>query len=109
MYNLRQKYRDLVFSANRNVSLRHFAIKRGLAMEDPKLQELLDFLDSLKNYEKEGVPDGAGTDTKEGFDLQRMERLIQLLGDPLSHYRVRLPGPEISASLLSCNCHYFFG
>lgn len=57
-------------------------------MEDPKLQELFNFLDSLKNYEKEGVPTGAGTDTKEGFDLQRMERLIQLLGDPLSRYPV---------------------
>lgn len=88
MYNLRQKYRDLVVAANRKVSPRHFAVRRGFAMEDPKLQEMLDFLDSLKNYEKEGVPKGAGTDTQEGFDLQRMERLIQLLGNPLACYPV---------------------
>jgi len=88
VYNLRQKYRDLVVAANRKVSPRHFAVRRGFAMEDPKLQEILDFLDSLKNYEKEGVPKGAGTDTQEGFDLQRMERLIQLLGDPLACYPV---------------------
>lgn len=88
VHNLRQKYRDLVIAANRKVRPRHFAVKRGFAMEDPKLQELFNFLDSLKNYEKEGVPTGAGTDTKEGFDLQRMERLIQLLGDPLSRYPV---------------------
>lgn len=88
VYNLRQKYSDLLVAANRKVSPRHFVVKTGFGMEDPKLQELLDFLDSLKNYEKEGVPKGAGTDTKEGFDLHRMERLIQLLGDPLSHYPV---------------------
>jgi hypothetical protein len=50
--------------------------------------QLLQFLDSLKNYEKEGVPQGAGTDSDAGFDLQRMHRLLLHLGNPLSCYSV---------------------
>jgi len=51
---------------------------------------LLRFLERLKNYEKEGVPTGAGTDSVAGFDLQRMERLLVRLGNPLSSYPVKL-------------------
>lgn len=50
--------------------------------------DVIEFLDSLKNYEKVGVPRGAGTESPEGFDLARMRRLISCLGDPLSHYPV---------------------
>jgi folylpolyglutamate synthase/dihydropteroate synthase len=50
--------------------------------------QLLQFLDSLKNYEREGVPQGAGTDSDAGFDLQRMHRLLLHLGNPLSCYSV---------------------
>lgn len=49
---------------------------------------VIEFLDSLKNYEKAGVPRGAGTDSSEGFDLGRMRRLLSRLGDPLSQYPV---------------------
>ncbi|KAJ7535952.1 hypothetical protein O6H91_12G051700 [Diphasiastrum complanatum] len=50
--------------------------------------EVVKYLDSLKNYEKVGVPEGAGTDSDKGFDLQRMHRLLARLGDPLSKFQV---------------------
>ncbi|XXG71362.1 hypothetical protein AAC387_Pa07g0634 [Persea americana] len=55
--------------------------------EDPKLRDLLDFLDNLKNYEKSGVPKGAGTDSSDGFDLGRMRRLMERLGNPHSKFK----------------------
>ena len=51
--------------------------------------DVLQFLNSLKNYEKLGVPDGAGTDSNQGFELSRMHRLLSCLGNPLVHYPVR--------------------
>lgn len=59
--------------------------------EDPELDELMDFLDSLKNFEKSGVPKGAGTDSEDGFDLGRMRRLMGLMGNPQSRFKVRFP------------------
>ncbi|VFQ72671.1 unnamed protein product [Cuscuta campestris] len=56
--------------------------------EDPELKEMLDFIDNLKNYEKSGVPKGAGTDSGHGFDLGRMRRLMALLGNPHSTFKV---------------------
>lgn len=50
--------------------------------------DVMEFLDSLKNYEKLGVPKGAGTESLDGFDLTRMRRLLVALGDPLSKYPV---------------------
>ncbi|CAN6452641.1 unnamed protein product [Victoria cruziana] len=50
--------------------------------EDSRLKEFMDYLESLKNYEKLGVPKGAGTDSDDGFDLGRMRRLLQSLGNP---------------------------
>lgn len=58
------------------------------SQEDPKLKDLLDFLDNLKNYEKSGVPKGAGTDSRDGFDLGRMRRLMERLGNPHSKFKV---------------------
>lgn len=58
------------------------------SQEDPKLKDLLDFLDNLKNYEKSGVPKGAGTDSSDGFDLGRMRRLMERLGNPHSKFKV---------------------
>lgn len=58
------------------------------SQEDPKLRDLLDFLDNLKNYEKSGVPKGAGTDSSDGFDLGRMRRLMERLGNPHSKFKV---------------------
>lgn len=62
------------------------------------------YLDSLKNFEKQGVPKGAGTDTPEGFDLDRMRRLLGRLDDPhlrlctLQAPRARDPRPRSSAA-----------
>ncbi|XP_027163858.1 dihydrofolate synthetase [Coffea eugenioides] len=55
--------------------------------EEPELKEFIDFIDNLKNYEKAGVPKGAGTDSDDGFDLGRMRRLMQLLGNPQCNFK----------------------
>lgn len=57
--------------------------------EDPELRDFVGFLESLKNYEKSGVPKGAGTDSDDGFDLGRMKRLMLRLHNPHSKYKVR--------------------
>lgn len=88
--------------------------RRALAMstssEEAEMEELLGFLDNLKNYEKAGVPKGAGTDSEDGFDLGRMRRLLQLLGNPHSKFKV---GDFASSSsphhfLLRLLLHYYF-
>lgn len=56
--------------------------------DEPELKEFIDFIDNLKNYEKAGVPKGAGTDSDDGFDLGRMRRLMQLLGNPQCNFKV---------------------
>ncbi|KAF8118579.1 hypothetical protein N665_0004s0060 [Sinapis alba] len=56
--------------------------------EDPELRDFVGFLESLKNYEKSGVPKGAGTDSSEGFDLGRMKRLMLRLHNPHLKYKV---------------------
>lgn len=48
----------------------------------------MEYLDALKDYEKSGVPKSAGTDSDEGFDLGRMRRLMELLGNPQSKFKV---------------------
>ncbi|KAH7682361.1 Dihydrofolate synthase protein [Dioscorea alata] len=55
--------------------------------EDRKLGGFLDFMEKLRNYEKSGVPKGAGTDSDDGFDLGRMRRLLQRLGNPHSNFK----------------------
>ncbi|XP_019452380.1 PREDICTED: dihydrofolate synthetase isoform X3 [Lupinus angustifolius] len=55
---------------------------------EPELKEFLDYIDSLKNYEKSGVPTAAGTDSNQGFDLGRMERLMNRFGNPHSKFKV---------------------
>ncbi|KAF2315508.1 hypothetical protein GH714_039965 [Hevea brasiliensis] len=56
--------------------------------EETELKDFIDYLDSLKNYEKSGVPKDAGTDSDEGFDLGRMRRLMDRLGNPHSKFKV---------------------
>lgn len=56
--------------------------------EDPELGDFLDYMDKLKNYERSGVPRGAGTDSDDGFDLGRMQRLLQRLGNPHTQFKV---------------------
>ncbi|KAK9856133.1 hypothetical protein WJX84_011820 [Apatococcus fuscideae] len=41
-----------------------------------------DILSSLQDYEKLGIPKGAGQDGPEGFDLDRMHKLLAAMGDP---------------------------
>lgn len=73
---------------------------RNLSTEDPELRDFVGFLESLKNYEKSGVPKGAGTDSSEGFDLGRMKRLTLRLHNPHLNYKVPLLIP-IAENLLS--------
>ncbi|PHT46800.1 hypothetical protein CQW23_15958 [Capsicum baccatum] len=55
--------------------------------EDPEMDQLMKFLGNLKNFEKSGVPKGAGTDSEDGFDIGRMRRLMGLLGNPQSMFK----------------------
>ncbi|CAI8605613.1 unnamed protein product [Vicia faba] len=55
--------------------------------EDLEMKDLLDYIDSLKNYEKSGVPTGAGTDSYHGFDLGRMRRLMDRFGNPHFNFK----------------------
>lgn len=57
-------------------------------MVEPELKGFMDYLDSLMNYEKSGVPKGGGTDSDEGLDLGRMRRLMDCLGNPQSKFKV---------------------
>ncbi|KAM0023875.1 putative dihydrofolate synthase [Helianthus debilis subsp. tardiflorus] len=59
-----------------------------ISEEESELKEFNDYLNNLKNHEKSGVPKGAGTDSDDGFDLGRMKRLMQSLGNPQSKYKV---------------------
>ncbi|CAI0388250.1 unnamed protein product [Linum tenue] len=56
--------------------------------EPEELKDFSDYLDSLTNYEKSGVPKDAGTDSDDGLDLGRMRRLMTRLGDPQSKFKV---------------------
>lgn len=51
------------------------------------MRDFMEYMESLKNYEKSGVPKGAGTDSGEGFDLGRMRRLMDRLGNPQSKFK----------------------
>ncbi|ONK81208.1 uncharacterized protein A4U43_C01F26510 [Asparagus officinalis] len=55
--------------------------------EDNKISDLLDYMERLKNYEKLSVPRGAGTDSEDGFDLGRMRRFLEQLGNPHYHFQ----------------------
>nr|XP_043631509.1 dihydrofolate synthetase-like [Erigeron canadensis]XP_043631510.1 dihydrofolate synthetase-like [Erigeron canadensis] len=72
--------------------LNGIGLKRSLSgltseNEESELKEFNDYLNNLKNHEKSGVPQGAGTDSDDGFDLGRMRRLMQSLGNPQSNYK----------------------
>ncbi|XP_047959181.1 dihydrofolate synthetase isoform X2 [Salvia hispanica] len=57
---------------------------RRISTEAPEMDA---FMEKLKNYEKIGVPKGAGTDSCDGFDLGRMRRLLHNLGNPQSKFK----------------------
>ncbi|KAM3271568.1 hypothetical protein ACQJBY_042017 [Aegilops geniculata] len=73
--------------------------------EEARLGGFLEYMDRLRNYERSGVPRGAGTDSDDGFDLGRMRRLLRRLGDPHTHYpSVHIAGTKgkgSTAALLS--------
>ncbi|GAQ85892.1 Mur ligase family protein [Klebsormidium nitens] len=52
------------------------------------MRSTLKYLEKFTNYERKGVPKGAGTNSDEGFPLRRMELLMQRLGDPVSRLKV---------------------
>lgn len=79
-----------VMCATTGVRREVIGFERGFSTysEDPELEEFLEYLENLKNYEKSGVPKGAGTDSSDGFDLGRMNRLMERLGNPQSSFKV---------------------
>ncbi|KAF0911271.1 hypothetical protein E2562_008028 [Oryza meyeriana var. granulata] len=76
----------------RSRSLLRGSVSRGLSAmaggggEDGQLGEFSEYMERLRNYERSGVPRGAGTDSDDGFDLGRMRRLLRRLGDPHTHF-----------------------
>lgn len=64
-------------------------LARSLSTALCEIPEMDEFMEKLKNYEKTGVPTGAGTDTADGFDIGRMRRLLHNLGNPQSKFKVR--------------------
>ncbi|KAF9614944.1 hypothetical protein IFM89_021374 [Coptis chinensis] len=85
IFNTLSKNETLIFPTVAKLGfLRGFSSYRN---EDPKLNEFVDYLEKLKNYEKSGVPKGAGTNSDDGFDLGRMNRLLERLGNPQSKFK----------------------
>ncbi|XP_076942527.1 dihydrofolate synthetase-like [Bidens hawaiensis] len=66
---------------------KHLGLRCNFSGLISELKEFNDYLNNLKNHEKSGVPKGAGTDSEDGFDLGRMKRLMQSLGNPQSKYK----------------------
>ncbi|KAJ1281972.1 hypothetical protein BS78_03G014100 [Paspalum vaginatum] len=58
----------------------------GAEEEEGQLGDFFEYMERLRNYERSGVPRGAGTDSDDGFDLGRMRRLLRRLGDPHTHF-----------------------
>lgn len=82
---------------SRTLSLRKLDFKQLFSSyrDEPELKDFVDYLDSLKNYEKSGVPKDAGTDSDEGFDLGRMRRLMDRLGNPHAKFKVPVSFPSL--------------
>ncbi|XP_020097100.1 dihydrofolate synthetase [Ananas comosus] len=73
--------------------------------EGEELGGFSESMERLRNYERIGVPRGAGTDSGDGFDLGRMRRLLRRLGDPHALFKaVHIAGTKgkgSSAAFLS--------
>ncbi|KAI3720622.1 hypothetical protein L2E82_31613 [Cichorium intybus] len=87
---LHRLQKSLIAAGNRTL-LNNLGLNRNfsglISEEESELKEFNDYLDNLKNHEKSGVPKGAGTDSDDGFDLGRMKRLMQSLGNPQSKFK----------------------
>ncbi|CAN0891799.1 Dihydrofolate synthetase [Linum grandiflorum] len=59
----------------------------SISSDETELKDFTDYLDSLTNYERWGVPKDAGTDSDDGLDLGRMRRLMNRLGDPQTKFK----------------------
>ncbi|WJX16610.1 dihydrofolate synthase [Trifolium repens] len=78
----------LLSSSRRGITRKVCSIRTMCSyQEDLEMKDLLDYIDSLKNHEKSGVPTGAGTDSHDGFDLGRMRRLMDRFGNPHSKFK----------------------
>ncbi|XP_078174689.1 folylpolyglutamate synthetase family protein isoform X1 [Carex rostrata] len=66
---------------------RLFSAMVGGGDHGAEMAELVEYLEGLKNYERIGVPRGAGTESDDGFDLGRMRRLLSRLGDPHTRFK----------------------
>lgn len=88
---LHRLHKSLIAAGNRtlvnDIGFKH-KFSGLISEEESELKEFNDYLDNLKNHEKSGVPKGAGTDSDDGFDLGRMKRLMQSLGNPQSKFKV---------------------
>ena len=60
-----------------------------LHIHEPELTDFIQYIDSLKNYERSGVSKDAGTESDDGFDLGRMRCLMDCLGNPQSNFKAR--------------------
>ncbi|PON96875.1 Folylpolyglutamate synthetase [Trema orientale] len=83
-YPILSSRKQLRSSMGMGVSFRGLCTRSGEEME---LKDFTEYMDSLKNYEKLGVPKGAGTDSDDGFDLGRMRTLMELLDNPQSRFK----------------------
>ncbi|KAL7612096.1 dihydrofolate synthetase isoform X1 [Lactuca sativa] len=87
---LHRLHKSLIAAGNRtlvnDIGFKH-KFSGLISEEESELKEFNDYLDNLKNHEKSGVPKGAGTDSDDGFDLGRMKRLMQSLGNPQSKFK----------------------
>ncbi|RZC84897.1 hypothetical protein C5167_047682 [Papaver somniferum] len=88
-YNNLTSRQTLISVTSRIHKLGVFRNRRFSTMtsEEPELKEFTNYLDNLKNYERSGVPGGAGTDSDDGFDMGRMNRLMKCLGNPQSKFK----------------------
>ncbi|PWA95404.1 folylpolyglutamate synthetase family protein [Artemisia annua] len=90
-FGILRHHKSVISTSGSRTLASAFGLKRNLSgmvtEQDSDIKEFTDYLDSLKNHEKAGVPKGAGTDSDDGFDLGRMTRLMQSLGNPQSNYK----------------------
>ncbi|XP_066356760.1 dihydrofolate synthetase-like isoform X1 [Miscanthus floridulus] len=68
------------------IARRGLSVMAGGEAAEGSLGGFFEYMERLRNYERSGVPRGAGTDSDDGFDLGRMRRLLRRLGDPHTHF-----------------------
>ncbi|CAL8468705.1 g8245 [Coccomyxa elongata] len=84
----------IISGTSARVSASIFTHRRARRLFTNAMSQGEEFLHNFVNYEKKGVPDGAGKDDKGGFDMGRMHRLLNALGDP----HLRLPVVHVAGT-----------